>query len=66
MGGGGGVFMRVWLFISENMVIAGLSGCGIETLHCFLRRLGLIVTKPVFGISDKATLKPVSLATETS
>ena len=28
--------------------------------------LGLIATKPVFGGSDKARLKPESLATETS
>ena len=58
--------MRASLVIGENMVIAGLSGCGIETLHSFLRHLGLIMTKPVFVISDKATLPPVSLATETS
>ena len=28
--------------------------------------LGLVATKPVFGVSDKARLKPVSSATETS
>ena len=28
--------------------------------------LGLVARKPVFGVSDKARLKPVSLATETS
>ena len=28
--------------------------------------MGLDVTKPVFGVSDKARLKPVSSATETS
>ena len=28
--------------------------------------LGLVVTKPVFGVSDKASFKPVSSATETS
>ena len=28
--------------------------------------MGLIATKPVFGVSDKARLNPVSLATETS
>ena len=28
--------------------------------------LGLVVTKPVFGVSEKARLKPVSSATETS
>ena len=32
-----------------------------ESLH-----MGLDVTKPVFRASDKARLKPVSLATETS
>ena len=29
-------------------------------------KLGLDATKPVFGVSDKARLKPVSSATETS
>ena len=28
--------------------------------------MGLVTTKPVFGVSDKARLKPVSSATETS
>ena len=28
--------------------------------------LGLVVTKPVFGVSDKVRFKPVSFATETS
>ena len=28
--------------------------------------MGLVSTKPVFGVSGKARLKPVSLATETS
>ena len=28
--------------------------------------LGLVATKPVFGVSDKASFKPVSSATETS
>ena len=28
--------------------------------------MGLVARKPVFGVSDKASFKPVSLATETS
>ena len=28
--------------------------------------MGLVATKPVFGISDKARIKPISSATETS
>ena len=28
--------------------------------------LGLVARKPVFGVSDKASFKPVSSATETS
>ena len=28
--------------------------------------VGLVASKPVFGVSDKARLKPVSSATETS
>ena len=31
-----------------------------------LGNLGFIARKPVFGVSDKASFKPVSLATETS
>ena len=29
-------------------------------------QMGLVATKPVFGVADKAGLKPVSLVTETS
>ena len=38
------------------------------TITDHLRHLdmGLVVTKPVFGVSEKARLKPVSSATETS
>ena len=32
---------------------------------CFIY-MGLVPRKPVFGVSDKARLKPVSPATETS
>ena len=31
-----------------------------------MARMGLVMTKPVFRVSDKARLKPVSSATETS
>ena len=31
-----------------------------------LDKMGLVTTKPVFGVSEKARLKPVSLAIETS
>ena len=34
-------------------------------LHTLLK-LGLLATKPIFGVSGKARLKPVSSATETS
>ena len=33
---------------------------------CYHPYMGLDATKPVFGVSDKASFKPVSLATETS
>ena len=38
------------------------------TIKDHLRHLnmGLVVTKPVFGVSEKARLKPVSSATETN
>ena len=32
----------------------------------FFHHLGLVARKPVFGVSDKASFKPVSSATETS
>ena len=42
-------------------------------LHCLVKHsfkslsyMGLVARKPVFGISDKARLKPVTSATETS
>ena len=31
----------------------------------FINKMGLVATKPVFGVSDKASFKPVSSATET-
>ena len=31
-----------------------------------LANLGLVVRKPVFGVSEKVSLKPISTATETS
>ena len=34
----------------------------LETKH----KMGLVARKPVFGVSDKASFKPVSSATETS
>ena len=35
-------------------------------MHFFLGALRVDVIKPVFGVSDKARLKPISLATDTS
>ena len=34
--------------------------------HDDVYKMGLVETKPVFGVSNKARLKPVSSATETS
>ena len=34
--------------------------------HLLCLNLDLVVTKPVFGVSDKVRFKPVSSATETS
>ena len=36
----------------------------LELFDCF--HLGLHMRKPVFGVSEKARLKPISSATETS
>ena len=39
--------------------------CNALVVHDCLY-IGLVTTKPVFGVSDKASFKPVSSATETS
>ena len=38
----------------------------VTTWRFRIANMGLIATKPVFGVSDKARLKPVSSGTETS
>ena len=42
-------------------------GTSIKEINIILfLQMGLISTKPVFGVSDKARLNPISSATETS
>ena len=40
--------------------------CVMKVQSMMLDHLGRAARKPVFGVSDKASFKPVSLATETS
>ena len=49
--------MFIWNKLIKNDLIFFLYG---------LAKMGLDVTKPVFMVSDKVTLKPDSSATETS
>ena len=63
--------MREWqalvsLQICANLPEPILLTDAIRTKARALAHMGLDATKPVFGVSDKARLKPVSLATETS
>ena len=44
----------------------GHSECSRSMTVNVLKYLGLVATKPVFGVSDKAKFKPVSSATGTS
>ena len=39
---------------------------GVEMKVCSTNMISTLKFKPVFGVSDKARLKPVSSATETS
>ena len=54
--------------ICEKKILTTIS----EFIECIILHVGdwhyldFEVTKPVFGVSDKARLKPVSSATETS
>ena len=48
-------------YLPNKAVIADRS-----ELDEYLKHLGLVLTKPVFGISDKVTFKPISSATKTS
>ena len=53
--------------IGENIKIISMARVkrSILFLNNYTYYLGLVVTKPVFQVSDKVRLKPVSLATET-
>ena len=48
-----------------QVVLLSWEQYGLFTHEIHLLYLGLDVTKPVFGVSDIARLKPVSLATQT-
>ena len=58
--------------MQQNGVFLSRSALSVEIKKMFKRHvdvhrnLGRVVTKPVFGVPDKARLNPVSSATETS
>ena len=66
------------IFCSHNWQYKGSNECHMLTLLVFvgfhsiliilrcISQMGLDTTKPVFGVSDKARLKPVSTASGTS
>ena len=54
-----------WKYQLPALVHVYMSTCHESTGYA-PHTLGLVVRKPVFGVSDKAALKPVSTATETS
>ena len=63
---------KVGEFTPRNLGVKGLSKviCKAEIfcfiIVCYISLLGLVARKPVFGVSDKASFKLVSSATETS
>ena len=53
--------------LSGSGMAGGMGGMGSGVFqHVNFINMGRDVTKPVFGVSDKARRKPVSSATETS
>ena len=48
-----------------SIIVSSLSVYKVVTEH-MPRNMGLVARKPVFGVSDIASFKPVSTATETS
>ena len=55
-------------FVGNGYAWCGLyfSGWGANDGRAGHYNMGLVARKPVFGVSDKARLKPVSSTTETS
>ena len=51
--------------MSVQMVCNGYQQSAVVTLSGAWDNMGLAVRKPVFGVSDKASFKQVSSATET-
>ena len=50
-----------------GFVVRFLIACSVQFCDTFAEhQMGLDATQPVFGVSDKARLKPVCSATETS
>ena len=57
-----------WNPWTEPVRVCNMSLAGARSffLHTNLNYLGLVARNPVFGVSDKASFKPVFSATETS
>ena len=49
-----------------GIILSYLSFDKMSLDHVTLAEMGLVVRKPVFGVSNKRSFKPVSSATETS
>ena len=64
---GNHILQLIWARRSKNETIHQLQLISRVLLHLdSVHYLGLVLTKPVFGVSENARLKPVSSATETS
>ena len=67
----GMIILKVPMLSMKKCITLGPNSRGLIwdiNIHKHLANdyIGLVVRKPVFGVSDKASFKPVSSATETS
>ena len=58
-------FLNIQFFLDKLFRFHGIFKKNETPTHIPLYR-GRVATKPVFGVSDKASFKPISSATETS
>ena len=59
------VGLDLCVFVFSRLCSSGESSQS-KAINVSILQMGLVVTKPVFRVSDKVRLKPVSSATETS
>ena len=62
------LFIRCLILLSVclGFVLGLILWCGTWRPFQFSNHMGHVARKPVFGVSDKVSFKPVSSATETS